>query len=75
MLRFDGGDVRGPETSMKAYVITSGSVFGLIVLAHIARVFMEGPRVIQDFWFVTFTILAVGLSLWAWRVLRLVPRS
>ena len=29
---------------MKAYVITTGAVFGLITLAHILRVVAEGPR-------------------------------
>ncbi len=57
---------------MKTYVITSGSVFGLLVLAHIARLVVEGPHVLRDFWFVLFTVLAAGLSVWAWRVL---PRS
>jgi hypothetical protein len=60
---------------MKAYVMTSGGVFALLVLAHIARVFLEGPRVLNDFWFVFFTALAAALSLWAFRVLRLVPRA
>jgi hypothetical protein len=59
------------RSSMRAYIITSGTVFGLLVLAHIARLVLEGPRVMQDFWFVTFTVLAAALSLWAWRVLRL----
>lgn len=53
---------------MKAYVMTSGGVFALLVLAHILRVILEGPRVLTDFWFVFFTILAAALSAWAWRV-------
>jgi hypothetical protein len=29
---------------MKAYLITTGLVFGAIVAAHVARVFAEGTR-------------------------------
>ena len=29
---------------MKAYVMTTGAVFGLITLAHVLRVVAEGPR-------------------------------
>jgi tellurite resistance protein TehA-like permease len=55
---------------MKSYVITSGLVFGLITLAHILRVFAEGPRLAKEPSFILTTIAAVALFLWAWRVLR-----
>jgi len=54
---------------MKAYLITTGTVFGLIVLAHIWRAFAEGAHVATDPVFVLLTLLAAGLSLWAWRLL------
>jgi hypothetical protein len=60
---------------MKAYVITSGAVFGLLTLAHIARAFAEGPRLATDPWFVLITVAAAALCVWAWRVLRLSSRS
>jgi hypothetical protein len=60
---------------MKAYLITTGTVFGLIVLAHIARVFAEGPRLAADPGFVLLTILAAALSIWAWRLLKRLSRS
>ena len=56
---------------MKAYVMTTGAVFGLITLAHLLRVVAEGPHLARDPFFVLLTVLAAGLSLWAWRVLRL----
>jgi hypothetical protein len=56
---------------MKAYVMTTGAVFGLITLAHILRVFAEGPRLATDPFFVLLTVLSTALCLWAWRVLRL----
>jgi hypothetical protein len=59
---------------MKAYIITSGSIFGLITLAHIARIFAEGPRLAADPFFIFLTILAASLCFWAWRVLKLSSR-
>lgn len=56
---------------MKAYVMTTGAVFGLITLAHVLRVVAEGPRLATDPSFVLLTILSTALCLWAWRVLRL----
>ncbi len=54
---------------MKAYLITTGTVFGLIALAHVARVLVERPLA-TDPWFVLLTLVAAGLSVWAWRLLR-----
>jgi hypothetical protein len=56
---------------MKAYIMTTGTVFGLITLAHLLRVVEEGPRLASDPFFVLLTVLSAALSLWAWRVLRL----
>ena len=56
---------------MKAYVVTTGAVFGLLTLAHIWRAVAEGPHLATDPWFVLITITAAALSFWAWRVLRL----
>ena len=53
---------------MKAFLITAGTVFGLIVVAHIARITVE-PQIAKDPWFWATTVLAGVLSLWAWRLL------
>ncbi len=37
---------------MKAYVITTGAVFGLLTLAHAWRVIAEDPHLATDPWFV-----------------------
>ena len=58
---------------MKAYVMTTGAVFGLITLAHLLRMIAEGPHV-ADPWFVLLTIAAASLCVWAWRLLRLTTR-
>jgi hypothetical protein len=55
---------------MKAYVITTGIIFALIGLAHILRVFAEGPRLAKDPIFILLTLLTFALSVWAWRLLR-----
>ncbi len=59
---------------MKAYVLTTGAVFALLVLAHVWRVVAEGPDLMRDPSSVLITPAAAALSLWAWRELRLLPR-
>ena len=60
---------------MKAYLITTGTVFALITLAHLARFISEGSRLAKEPVFVVLTFLAAALSWWAWRLLRGWPRS
>jgi hypothetical protein len=60
---------------MKAYVITTGAVFGLLTLAHIWRVIEEGPRLATQPWYVLITVAAAALCLWALRLLWRSPRS
>jgi hypothetical protein len=59
---------------MKAYLIITGTVFALIVLAHIWRISLEGARLAADPWFELLTVAAAGLSAWAWVLLRRLPR-
>ena len=58
---------------MKPYVATTGALFGLLVLVHIWRVVQE-PHLIRDPWYWLITVAALGISLWAWFVLRRSPR-
>jgi hypothetical protein len=60
---------------MKAYVMTTGVVFGLLTLAHVWRAVVEGRHVATDPFFILITTAAAALSLWAWRLLRLSTRS
>ncbi len=57
---------------MKAYVITTGAVFGLLTLAHVLRIIMEGPGLAKDPFYILITIAAAVFCVWAW---RLVSRS
>jgi hypothetical protein len=54
---------------MRAYVLTTGVVFGLIVIAHAARIVAEGIQVAGNPFFVITTALAAGLVAWASRLL------
>ena len=60
---------------MKAYVMTTGAVFGLLTLAHLLRIIVEGPHLATDPLYVLITLAAASLCLWAWRLLRLSTRS
>jgi len=59
---------------MKAYLITTGFVFALITLAHVARVFAGGRHLATEPVFVLLTILSASLAVWAWRLLRSLRR-
>ena len=54
---------------MKAYVITTGVVFGLITFAHLLRIVME-PHVATEPVYILLTVASAALCLWAWYVLR-----
>jgi hypothetical protein len=58
---------------MKAYLITSGSIFGLLVVAHLWRVAEEG-HLARDPVFILTTAIAAALGLWAWRLVRATSR-
>jgi len=60
---------------MRAYVQTSGVLFGLIAAGHFLRVFRQWPADLAGhavpLWFSWLgLVLAGGLSLWALRLLR-----
>lgn len=59
---------------MKAYVMTTGAVFGILTVLHLWRFIEEGAPVAKDPWYVAITLVAAALSLWAWRLLRLSSR-
>jgi hypothetical protein len=55
---------------MKAYVATTGIVFALLALAHLARMLTENHDLAQTPWYVGITLAAAALSAWAFVVLR-----
>ena len=54
---------------MKAYVATTGAVFGLLTLAHLWRM-IEERQMASEPWYILITIASAALSLWAWRLVR-----
>jgi hypothetical protein len=60
---------------MKAYLITTGAVFGLLTLAHLWRIIAEGLHLATDPVYVLITLAAASLCLWALLLLRLWTRS
>lgn len=55
---------------MKAYLITTGTLFALIVASHALRFITEGGALREPLLW-ALTILPAGLSLWAFSLLRL----
>ena len=60
---------------MRLYIITSGLIFALIAIAHIARMATESTHVFREPLFLVLTLIAAGLSIWAFVVLRRVRSS
>ena len=59
---------------MKAYLTATCVVFGLILLAHIARIVAEGLPVAADPLFLLSTAIAAGMFGWGLRLrLRAAP--
>lgn len=54
---------------MKAYVMTTGAVFGLLTVAHVWRMLEEGLHLARDPFFVLITLAAAAFCLWASRLL------
>ena len=60
---------------MKAYVMTTGAVFGLLTLVHLWRIIVEGLHLATEPLYVLLTVAAGSLCFWAWRLLWLARRS
>ena len=59
---------------MKAYVVTTGVVFGLLTLLHIWRMFVERTLATEP-WFILITLASAALCLWAIRLLQRWPQT
>jgi hypothetical protein len=58
---------------MKAYAITTGALFAVLALAHVARVVDEWPGVLNSVAAdaeAGVGLVAAGLAVWAWRLVR-----
>lgn len=60
---------------MKAYVGTTGAVFGLLAISHVLRVAEEGLHLAKDPFFLVITAVAASLCLWSLQLLRSLNRA
>jgi hypothetical protein len=59
---------------MKAYVILSGAIFGLLTIAHLLRIALENRHLATDPAFILITLASATLCVWACFVLRRLNR-
>jgi hypothetical protein len=59
---------------MKAYLITTGGLFGLLAAVHLVATVDHAQRLMDDPWFIVegpgLGVLAGALAFWAWRLVR-----
>jgi hypothetical protein len=59
---------------MRAYLWTTGSMFGLITAVHLWRWIVVERGLARDPWFVLATVVSAALCIWAWRLTRATAR-
>jgi hypothetical protein len=60
---------------MKAYLLVTATIFGLITVAHLWRIAAEDPALGRDPIFLLLTVLSAALCVWAVRLVRRTARS
>ncbi len=60
---------------MRVYVLTTGIVFALLALVHVWRFYEERSSLARDPHFLIITVIAAGLSIWAFRLYSRSARS
>jgi hypothetical protein len=55
---------------MKAYLVTTATLFALIAVIHAWRVIQERTSLARDPWFLIITLIAAGLAGWGIALLR-----
>jgi hypothetical protein len=64
---------------VKAYLVTTGAIFGLIAVLHLLKAIAEWSRLATEPWYylgmAALGVVAAALSVWAWRLLRQQVRS
>lgn len=70
-MNMDGSNNR----TLKAYVMITGVVFGLLTLAHVWRIIEEGSHLATDVSWVLITVASAALCVWAFRLLWRLSRS
>lgn len=60
---------------MRVYVAVNGILFGLIVVAHVARLGVEGLGPVHEPIFLLSSLLSVGMFVWSVRVFLRLGRT
>ena len=60
---------------MKTYVIVTGVLFAAVFVAHVLRIFAEGPQLLSDPFWVVLTGLVLTMFVWSIIVLRKLGRT
>jgi hypothetical protein len=60
---------------MKSYVMTTGMLFGLLVVVHIWRILEEGRHLASDPFYILITTASAAFCIWACRLLRTMTRD
>jgi hypothetical protein len=55
---------------MKGYIVTSGVIFALLALSHVARIVLESWRLTREPEYIAITLLAAAMAVWAYRAYR-----
>jgi hypothetical protein len=55
---------------VRTYTVVTGLIFALLLAVHVARAVVEGLHVLREPFFAGSTLVAAGLSVWAFRLLR-----
>jgi len=62
-------------TGTRCYIAATGIVFALMVVAHVARIFVEGPHILAEPIIIVTTLASLGLTIWAAVLLFRRPRA
>lgn len=54
---------------MKTYIATTGLLFLALAVVHLLRILQE-PHLARDPWFITTTVISIGMSVWALQLVR-----
>jgi membrane protease YdiL (CAAX protease family) len=60
---------------MKGYIVTSGVIFALLALSHVARVALESWRLAREPEYIVITLAAAAMAVWAYRAYRRIEPS
>ncbi|HKN84319.1 MAG TPA: hypothetical protein VJW17_12815 [Pyrinomonadaceae bacterium] len=55
---------------MKAYLLTTGVIFALLVLMHVLRLILESTRFLSDPFFIGLTLLSASMAVWSFVLFR-----